>query len=106
MQNLLGNAIKYGDKSAPIEIGVVACAEGLEVTITNEGEGIAPESLPRLFQRFQRATDGKLAEVKGVGLGLYITRELVEAQGGRITAESTPEGRTTFRFTLPLAEAA
>lgn len=62
------------------------------VAITNEGEGSA---------RFQRAPGAKASRVKGTGLGLYITRELVEAHGGRLTVESAPGTKTRFRFTLP-----
>ncbi len=87
-------------------VAVRRAAAEIEVAVTNVGAGIPPEALPRLFQRFQRAADGKLARVNGVGLGLYITRELVEAHGGRIWAESTPGDTTTFRFTLPIATSA
>lgn len=103
VQNLLTNAIKYSAEASPISVVARRRAEDVEVSVTNEGAGIPPEALPKLFQRFQRAVDGALAEVKGVGLGLYITRELVEAHGGRIYAESTPGGTTTFTFTLPVA---
>jgi signal transduction histidine kinase len=72
-------------------------------SVINEGVGIGADEIPHLFQRFRRSADGRLASVKGVGLGLYIARELVEAHGGHIGVESTKEGVTTFRFTLPIA---
>jgi two-component system OmpR family sensor kinase len=56
-----------------------------------------------MFERFQRTASAKLEGIQGVGLGLYITRSLVEAHGGHLTAESTPAGVTTLRFKLPLA---
>jgi signal transduction histidine kinase len=103
VENLLSNAVKYGAQGTPIRIEE-ACGEGeLSVAVTNEGKGISPEQIPQLFQRFQRTESAKGARIKGTGLGLYITRELVEAHGGHISVESQPGATTTFRFTLPLA---
>jgi signal transduction histidine kinase len=65
------------------------------------GPSLTAEELSLIFERFHRTASAKLEGIQGVGLGLYITRSLVEAHGGRITAESTPAGQTTFRFTLP-----
>jgi two-component system sensor histidine kinase BaeS len=78
----------------------------VSVAVTNEGAGIAPEDLPRLFGRFVRTDDAARGTVKGIGLGLYIVRELVAAHGGDITAHSTPGHRTTFRFTIPASTSA
>jgi signal transduction histidine kinase len=72
------------------------------VAVTNEGRGLDLQNVPHLFERFQRAPDGRLAGVRGIGLGLHIARELVEAHGGHLAVESEPGGATTFRFTLPL----
>jgi PAS domain S-box-containing protein len=101
LDNLLTNAVKFGAEGTPIEIAIEDGADEVAVSVGNRGAGLPPDFLPHLFQRFQRAPDGQLASVKGVGLGLYITRELVEAHGGRIAASSSPDGVTTFRFTLP-----
>ncbi len=101
MDNLLSNAIKYGRPGAPIVVDVASSGQEVSVAVTNEGEGIAPEDLRRLFQRFERTDRAKHSAVKGVGLGLHITRGLVEAHGGHLEVESTPGGTTTFRFTLP-----
>ena len=76
------------------------------VAVTNEGQGIAPPDLRRLFHRFVRAEGSGRGAVKGVGLGLYIASELVKAHGGEIDAESVEGGRTTFRFALPIARVA
>lgn len=103
LDNLLNNAVKYGTPGSAIVVTVEPRADAVAVAVTNEGLGLDVESLPRLFERFQRAPDGRLAGVRGIGLGLYIARELVEAHGGQITVESTVEGETTFRFTLPVA---
>lgn len=105
MDNLLTNALKYGDRGTPIcvDVEVQTGAGRVSVAVTNQGPGIAPDRLPYLFGRFQRAHDAQRRGVTGIGLGLYITRELVEAHQGQIVAESVPGATTTFRFTLALA---
>ena len=103
MENLLTNAIKYGSAATPIVVDIARQNQDIAVAVTNEGKALAPEELPRLFERFHRTAGARQGPAKGTGLGLYISRALVEAHGGRITAESTPAGRTTFRFTLPVA---
>ena len=72
------------------------------VTVSDQGRGIAPEDIPHLFERFYRAPEARKAE--GIGLGLYITRMLVEAHGGRIWVESEVGKGSTFSFTLPVAD--
>jgi PAS domain S-box-containing protein len=99
LENLLSNAIKYGACGTPIVVEIDTTGLDVAVSVTNEGPGIDPNELPHLFNRFYRAEGG--TRVKGVGLGLYIARELIEAHGGHIAAESTPGEKTTFRFTLP-----
>ena len=101
LDNLLSNAIKYGAAETPIEIEVRLRDLDLLVSVVNQGAGIAPEDLPHLFQRFHRVGKDQQSHIKGVGLGLYIVQQLIEAHGGRVQAESTPGGKTTFRFTLP-----
>ncbi|MGZ3426732.1 MAG: sensor histidine kinase [Polyangia bacterium] len=101
MDNLLTNAVKYGEPGTPILVDVEARSDGVAVSVSNQGAGIAAEHLPTLFARFRRAEDAKRRGIKGIGLGLYIARALIEAHGGRIVAESTPGQLTTFRFTLP-----
>lgn len=101
LDNLLSNAIKYGAPETPIEVEIVLRDLDLLVSIKNQGPGIAPEDLPHLFQRFHRVGTDKHSHIKGVGLGLYIVQQLIEAHGGRVQAESTPGGKTTFCFTLP-----
>jgi PAS domain S-box-containing protein len=106
MENLLTNAVKYGTGGTPIVVAVEHAMSEIAVAVTNDGQELAPGELSRLFQRFQRAPSAKLKGIQGTGLGLYITRSLVEAHGGRIAAENTPPGRITFRFTLPAARSA
>jgi PAS domain S-box-containing protein len=105
MENLLTNAVKYGEGGTPIVVAVVRDAEDVAVSVTNRGKPFAPDDLARLFQRFQRTDSAKLQRIKGSGLGLYITRSLVEAHGGRISVDSPSQGEITFRFTLPAAAA-
>jgi signal transduction histidine kinase len=99
--NLLSNAAKYGVEGAPIEVALRPRDGGVEVAVTNAGAGIDADVVPQLFRRFSRAPRAKSGKVPGLGLGLYISRQLVEAHGGRICVDSPPAGPTTFRFTLP-----
>ncbi len=101
LQNLIGNAVKYSPEGS--EVVVVVSAEDAEarLSVADRGIGVAPEHLPRLFDRFYRA-DATGAPA-GLGLGLYISRMLVEAHGGRIWAESAPGEGSTFTVALPLA---
>jgi PAS domain S-box-containing protein len=103
MENLLTNAIKYGTAGSPIVVTIARDAGDVAVAVTNDGRALSAEEIAHLFERFHRTDAAKRARIQGVGLGLYITRSLVEAHGGRISAESTPQGANTFRFTLPVA---
>ncbi|WP_437965171.1 PAS domain S-box protein [Sorangium sp. So ce260] len=105
LTNLLSNAAKYGAPETPIRIAVERRGGEVLVAVENEGKGIAPEELPRLFARYHRTREAKAGGAAGLGLGLYIVRGLIEAHGGRVWAESAP-GKTSFRFTLPLPQRA
>jgi signal transduction histidine kinase len=100
--NLLANAAKYSYPDREILVDVARRDAAVEASVTNQGPGIAAEELPKLFQRFYRTPEARANQPTGVGLGLYITRGLVEAHGGRIWAESIPSQTTTFHFTLPV----
>jgi PAS domain S-box-containing protein len=99
--NLLSNARKHGTAGRPVTVGIEAKGEVVEVRVTNEGPGIPPDEVPRLFARFARSRHTQVEGTPGLGLGLYIAKGLVEAQGGRIWVESVPGASTTFFFTLP-----
>ncbi|KYF55160.1 hypothetical protein BE04_08845 [Sorangium cellulosum] len=101
LTNLLSNAAKYGAPETPIRIAVERQGGEVLVAVGNEGKGIAPEDLPRLFDRYYRAREAKARGAAGLGLGLYIVRGLIDAHGGRVWAESEP-GKTSFQFTLPV----
>ena len=78
-------------------------ADGVEVTVADTGEGIPPEHLPHVFERFYRADRSRSRATGGAGIGLAVVKQLVEAHGGRVGVESTPGRGTTLRFTLPVA---
>lgn len=102
LANLLSNAIEYGDYGSPVEIEAIFKNNEVIVSVTNTGRGIPPENLPRVFEsRFTRSLRRKNLGLPGLGLGLYVTRGLVEAHGGKIWVESEMGRKTTFSFSLP-----
>lgn len=111
--NLLSNALKYSPGGA-VTIAAQRDGEWAWISVRDEGPGIAPEYLERLFQRFSRVGPrsaplrssgaGEKAKPTGTGLGLFLTKHLVETHGGRIWVESEIGRGATFNFTLPLAQ--
>jgi signal transduction histidine kinase len=101
--NLVDNAIKYGS-GKPIHVSLDSDASQARLRVKDEGIGIAPEHLSRIFQRFERAVSER--HYGGLGLGLYITRTIVEALGGNIQVESSPGLGATFTVVLPRTQAA
>jgi len=99
--NLVTNAMKYSPAASPVRLEARQREGEVEISVSDRGEGIAPGDQPRLFERFSRPQGARRSD--SVGLGLYITRKLVEAHGGRIRVESAPGEGSTFFFTLPLA---
>lgn len=106
MENLLSNAVKYSQPGSPIRVEIACANERVIVQVINHGAGLDPQQLQALFQRFQRAGIAAHKAIPGIGLGLQITRGLIEAHGGQITAECGPDNLTTFRFWLPSSRAA
>ncbi|HEY3109524.1 MAG TPA: ATP-binding protein [Chloroflexota bacterium] len=104
MDNLLGNAIKYAPDGGRVDVRVEDRGDEVLISVADQGSGIAPESLPYLFERFYRAPDAAEGPVKGIGLGLYVCKGLVEAMGGRIWVESELGRGSTFGFNLPREE--
>jgi signal transduction histidine kinase len=96
--NLVSNAIKYGD-GLPIEISLEGNQTTACLSITDHGIGIEPDNQKRIFERFERAVSQR--HHAGFGLGLWITRQIVDAMGGQISVESRPGEGSTFRVTLP-----
>ncbi|MHB9131247.1 MAG: PAS domain S-box protein [Armatimonadota bacterium] len=102
--NLLSNALKYSDPDTPVRLGAWRQDSAVVIAVSDQGRGIAPEDLPYLFERFYRARKTE-RKAEGMGLGLYITRVLVEAHGGQVWVESESGKGSTFYFTLPIVEA-
>ncbi len=103
VSNLLDNGIRYNVKNGDVIVGAVQM-EGkpfIEVSIKDTGIGIPPEELKKLFVKFFRADNAIKSQTEGTGLGLYITKNIIEAHGGEIRAESELNRGTIFYFTLP-----
>lgn len=102
LNNLIGNAIKYSPEGGIITVGAIHRDREVVVSVGDQGIGIAPEDLENLFERFYRGSaEGQ--DIKGLGLGLYVTRRIVEAHGGHIEVRSQLGEGSEFFFTLPLA---
>jgi two-component system phosphate regulon sensor histidine kinase PhoR len=98
--NLVDNAIKYSPAGGPVTVRITG-GDSITVRVSDQGVGIAQEDADRLFERFFRVDNGLARSTKGVGLGLYICKSLIEGHGGRIWVESAPGRGSTFAFTLP-----
>jgi two-component system phosphate regulon sensor histidine kinase PhoR len=99
--NLLDNAIKFSDAGGRVEIAADPGPETIAVSVRDHGPGIAPEHLPRIFERFYRVDKGRSREIGGTGLGLAIAKHIAQAHGGRIEVESAPCKGSTFTILIP-----
>ncbi len=104
IQNLVSNAIKYSPDGGDILLRVEDRGYEARVSVSDHGIGIVPEALPQLFGRFYRAQGALTLGVQGLGLGLYITKGLIEAHGGQIWVDSEVGKGSTFVFTLPYSQ--
>ncbi len=102
MVNLLSNALKYSTHGSRVTVAFRRDDGEVITSVADSGQGIAPEDLHRLFERYYRVPAVRDQE-EGLGLGLYITKKLVEAHGGEIWVESEPGNGSTFFFSLPIA---
>lgn len=100
LSNLLGNAMKFSTAPGPVALAAAVRGDAIEFTVTDQGPGIHPDALPHVFERFWQID---VQSRRGLGLGLYICRNIVEGHGGRIEAQSELGKGATFRFTLPMA---
>jgi CheY-like chemotaxis protein len=96
LSNVLENAIKYSPEGGRIEVGVRASDSGVLLTVSDHGIGLPPEATRTIFTPFGRGTNAQRQQVPGMGLGLYIARQIVDQHGGRIWAESAGEGSGTL----------
>ena len=106
LMNLIDNADKYSPPGGEIAIEVQADQTEVKVAVRDHGRGLPPADLERVFDKFYRSDNSDAQPVYGYGLGLFVCRRLVEAQGGRIWAENAPDGGAVFCFTLPEARLA
>lgn len=100
LTNLVANAIKFTPPGGRIRVECSHTNDMARISVSDTGPGIAPDLLEAIFERFRQ---GEHSERRGLGLGLYISRKLIEAQHGKIWAENTPGCGTTVSFTLPVA---
>ena len=103
--NLVANAIKFSPRGATVRTMVKAHGANVLLSVMDEGRGIPPDQLETIFERFRQVDASDHREKGGTGLGLPISRAIIEQHAGRIWAESEPGEGATFRFTLPLPRA-
>lgn len=102
VDNLISNAIKYGRDDGRIDVGCTQSSESVWIAVRDDGPGISPAELPRLFDRFFRSDLVRKTSIHGSGLGLGISRDIVRAHGGEITVDSTLGHGATFVVRLPV----
>ncbi len=99
--NLLSNALKFSSKDKPVTIGWKLLPRKVKIWVSDKGEGIDPKILPHIFEPFYQKSPKTISNHKGIGLGLSLTKSMIEAHGGTIWVESKPGQGTTVFFTLP-----
>lgn len=104
IQNVLGNAVKYSPQGGRVTVIVEQRDAHAWISVQDQGIGIPATAIERLFQRFYRAANADLRRISGMGIGLYVVKEIVDQHGGTITVESTEGVGSTFTITLPLPE--
>jgi len=104
LENLVGNAIKYSPENGRVDVSLHVNGANATVSVRDEGGGIAPGEVEKIFGLFYRSPDPRNDHVGGLGLGLYISREIVSRHHGRLWAERNAGAGTTFHLTLPLAQ--
>jgi len=103
LHNVIGNAMKYGKEGTPILVSLLPEGESMiRLTVTDQGDGIAPEHLPRLTERFYRVDAGRSRTIGGTGLGLSIVKHIVERHRGRFDIASTVGKGSTVTVLLPV----
>ncbi|MBN1657128.1 MAG: GAF domain-containing protein [Anaerolineae bacterium] len=105
LRNLIENAIKYSPEGGSVRVTARADRDRVQVSVADEGIGIEPDQLDRIFDRFYQIDSASTRRVGGTGLGLPISLAIVQAQGGTIWADSQPGAGATFHFTVPRATA-
>lgn len=107
LTNLVTNALKFTPEGGRITLRLIDTATQVQVQVSDTGEGIAPDQLPHIFEKFRQVDSSITRRSSGLGLGLFLVRSIVEAHGGTVTADSSGIGQgATFTLTLPKQEAA
>ncbi len=104
LDNLVDNAVKYSPGGGKISISADHDNQMVRVTVGDEGMGIPEKGMQRLFERFYRVERGKGQIIKGLGLGLFICKTIIEAHGGKIEVSSQEGHGSQFSFTLPVGK--
>ena len=102
--NLFDNAVKFTPENGKITVSAVNDGEGTKVTIRNSGAGVSEEEIARIFERFYKVDKSRSFDTKGVGLGLYIVKTIVNMHEGEISASSKLGEYTEFSFYIPFSE--
>lgn len=102
MKNLLSNAIKYSPDGGPVEVTTEVEGKYVAISVKDQGIGIPPEELPRIFERFSRVEREEALGISGTGLGLAIVKHLIELHGGKVTVQSEEGRGSTFTVYLPI----
>ncbi|GAC1544763.1 MAG: hypothetical protein NVS2B7_19220 [Herpetosiphon sp.] len=100
-RNLIGNGVKYSPHGGTVMVALKASEHCIVVTVSDEGIGISSADMPRLFDRFYRASDASGFGISGLGIGLYVVREIVAMHGGTVTVDSKPGQGARFTVSLP-----
>jgi PAS domain S-box-containing protein len=104
LQNLIQNAIKYSPNGGTVTVRVERRGDSAAVSVSDQGIGIPAQALPKLFRRFYRASNVEDQHISGMGIGLYVVKEIVALHGGDVEAESVEGQGSTFRISLPRAD--
>lgn len=103
VENLVGNALKYGAPEAPITVGLTRLDDGVELSVHNEGPAISPDEQVAIFRPFHRTYSAAGDKHSGWGVGLTLVKGIAEAHGGSVRVQSASTGGTTFFVRLPIA---
>ena len=102
MNNLLSNAVKYGSEPCRIRVDILESPGELKMEVTDNGPGIRKEELRHLFEKFYRGSEAKQRVIRGLGLGLYYVKQIVEAHEGTVSVRSSPGKGSTFTIKIPV----
>jgi two-component system phosphate regulon sensor histidine kinase PhoR len=99
--NLVDNAVKYSAEGSEVVVSLTESDDEIVVSVRDEGQGVAREHLPRLFERFYRVDKARSRDLGGTGLGLAIVKHIAQIHGGRVSVDSVLGRGSTFRIHLP-----